>query len=303
MKTTIFFGNGINRLEKTNKSWDDLLNEIKQPKVFQNEDLPNTMIYERLLFEKPIETKGDVLLTEYEIKEKVANEYSKLKSPDIYKRLHDIKAENFITTNYDYLFHESFDKSDFKFENMSTEDIYSIRRKIEVTNGKNHVTNIWHIHGEISKSKTIMLGLDHYAGEIGKIDSFIKGRYEYRLEKENIRIPSINKQLINNKFPDVSWIELFFNSNIHIIGFSMDYSEIDLWWILTKRARLSKIDETKRFIRNRIFFYCNRIKDSKKGLLESLGVTVITIPLAHDDTKSRIDNFYKFFEKINNEIQ
>ena len=37
---------------------------------------------------------------------------------------------------------------------------------------------IWPIHGTIQHPKSIMLGLDHYCGSIGKINDYIKGKYK-----------------------------------------------------------------------------------------------------------------------------
>ncbi|MCJ8326248.1 MAG: hypothetical protein MJK08_04015 [Campylobacterales bacterium] len=47
----------------------------------------------------------------------------------------------------------------------------------------------------------------------------------------------------------------FFNTDIHILGFGLDYSEIDLWWILNKRARLGRTQKLK----NKIFFYTKKL--------------------------------------------
>ena len=44
---------------------------------------------------------------------------------------------------------------------------------------------------------------------------------------------------------------LFFNSDIHIVGFGFDYSEIDLWWILNKRARMMLANNSAKQIKNK----------------------------------------------------
>ena len=67
---------------------------------------------------------------------------------------------------------------------------------------------------------------------------------------------------------NISWIELFFNSNIYIAGLTLDYSEIDIWWLLNKRARLLnegiKID-------NKIFFLYNEY-DSGDSINNDKGI-------------------------------
>ena len=57
-----------------------------------------------------------------------------------------------------------------------------------------------------------------------------------------------------NDFDNLSWVELFFRTNLYIIGFGMDFSEIDIWWLLNKRARfMLEIPE----INNRITYLFN----------------------------------------------
>jgi len=302
MKNTIFFGNGINRLNKKNKSWDDLLKDLKNKNQFDNKDLPNTMIYERILYEKSKNQKCVISEEEEMIKSEISDKFKKTSKNDFYKKLIEIDADEFITTNYDYSFQESImDVDRFNLIDFSTEDVYSIRRRklLELQGGKSF--NIWHIHGEINKHKTIMLGLDHYAGEIGKINSYIKGGYTYEERGTQIKLRKLKDQIISNNYENKSWIELFFNSNIYIFGFSLDYSEIDLWWILTKRKRLLHGIETKKFSTNKIYFYTHKITNSKKGLLESLDVNVRIIPKNDSDTWE--DNYNLIISDIEAQIK
>ena len=55
---------------------------------------------------------------------------------------------------------------------------------------------------------------------------------------KHIDIKKIKNKVKENTYDGISWIELFFNSDVHIVGFGFDFYEIDLWNILTKRARL-----------------------------------------------------------------
>lgn len=299
MNNTILFGNGINLLTSSNKSWNSLLDELKIPNVFNNGNLPHTMIYERILFEKQIGEKEEILKEEQRIKEEIAKEFSKIANHNIYRELFNLNAHNYITTNYDYAFKNTISQElNLEYVNKSSEDIYSIRRKIEFHINNQHNTNIWHIHGEIDKPKTIMLGLDHYCGEIGKIDSYIKGFYTFEKNGETQKVDSIKKKLLKNEFDEISWIDLFFNSNIHIVGFSFHFSEIDLWWILTKRARLLRDNEVSKRIKNKIFFYCDQIEEATKGLFESVGVTVMEFPHNGD----YLDSYEEIIEHLKNKM-
>jgi len=71
MDNSILFGNGINRLSDKNISWGHLLDKIKDVRKFNDSKLPNTMIYERIILEKPNKDR-DVLFNEFEVKKEIA---------------------------------------------------------------------------------------------------------------------------------------------------------------------------------------------------------------------------------------
>lgn len=275
MENTVLYGNGINRLNEENPSWGKLLDGIKGIRTFDNGDLPYTMIYERILMEKPRGKAQSIFNDETRIKEMVAKVLSKTQNHEHYIKLFELKCSNYLTTNYDYAFKNTFDQiNKYSFIEESTEDIYSIRRAIRINENEETQKTIWHIHGELNRPKSIMLGLDHYCGSIGKIDNYIKGKYEYQRNGKIIRLKSIKEKLLENDFDGVSWIELFFTTNVHIIGFGIDYSELDLWWILTKRARMMRDPDLKRLIKNRIVVHVPNFDEHKKGVLNSLNVKV-----------------------------
>jgi SIR2-like domain len=295
MEHNVFFGNGLNLLSDNPFSWEKLLETIKGINTFINGKLPNTMIYERAVLEdKSIQ---DVRKKEQKVKEEIARYFKEIETNDFYKRLFNLKCPNYLTTNYDYAFQKSIlEMGNFDITNNSTEDLYSIRRSKSIFNKKNkEQCKIWNIHGEIDIPISIMLGLDHYCGSIGKLDAFVKGKYEYIERKETIKVESIISKLKDNTFNGKFWAELFFNSNIHVLGFSFDYSETDLWWLLTRRAKeLNKMSSSS-LIKNKIYFYDPNISTEKLGLLESLNVEVIsTTNIQFRDDWDKMDwrNYY-----------
>ena len=118
-ETTIFFGNGVNLLSKEGKSWDDILNQISYRKVLSS--IPNTLKYESIVLPQKAYTDGyegvefkingvpDIFLvdTELFIKEKLANKLTQSRASDFYKKLASIKADNYITTNYEQFIREN----------------------------------------------------------------------------------------------------------------------------------------------------------------------------------------------------
>jgi hypothetical protein len=274
---TIFFGNGLNYLSDNSIGWKDLLKKMMNGNKFEINQLPNIMAYERIRLNWNRAEKTKHLKTEISelLKNQPTNEY--------YQKLLETKCKNFITTNYDYALNKAFsqisDKN--KIYDINSEELYSIRRKTDLIGENwNIKSKIWNIHGEINNPKSIMLGLNHYNGSIAKIGAYLKGTYDFRHKGQTEKVKPIEEKLEINKFDNHSWIELFFNSNVHIAGFGFDFSEIDLWWILTKRARLAE----NSLISNKIFYYTKPIGEVKKEyieiekrkreLLDSFGVNV-----------------------------
>ena len=302
MEKTIFFGNGINRLKSSNISWNQVLDKIKGIRKFQDDTLPNTMIYERVILEKP-NKYDDLLHDEFDTKNEIAELLDSIHPHELYGQIYDLNAENFITTNYDYAFIDAIKNRssiNLPIHEYSTEDVYSIRRLKSIYNNKQLKKHFWQIHGELRKPATIMLGLDHYCGSIGKIDGFIKGTYSYVKDKEPIKELSIEEKFKSNSFTGASWIELFFTSDIHFFGFSLDYTETDIWWIITKRARMKK-GLLRNQIKNKFIMYTDKIDSQKEGLLKSLDVEVIILDVSKSADK--YNDFYRILlSKLKSEI-
>ncbi|PAC27044.1 SIR2 family protein [Flectobacillus sp. BAB-3569] len=298
MNDTILFGNGLNNLSKNRIPWTDLLDRIKGKAKFDNGELPNTFIYERAVFEN--KTVKDIRETEFDIKLSIAELLATIETNEFYEMLFNLKCKNYLTTNYDYAFRNFITQTEkYLSYNNSTEDIYSIRRQTRILDKReNEVCKIWHIHGEIETPVSIMLGFDHYCGSVSKLDAYVKGTYEFQEDSKPVKIKKMTDKLKTKEFDNRSWAELFFNTNIHILGFSLDYSETDLWWILTKRARIIHEEKTKSLVKNKIFFYERYINSDKEELLNSLNVTVV---------KPKPDNYtndwHKYYTDTINDIR
>ena len=79
-----------------------------------------------------------------------------------------------LTTNYDGLIEHLLLSQNAKLiSKNNSETIYSIRRNYVYEYNKKTIT-LWKIHGDTAAPKSLMLGLDHYCGAIGKMDDYIK---------------------------------------------------------------------------------------------------------------------------------
>jgi hypothetical protein len=140
MDNTIIFGNGINRLSDKNISWGHLLDVIKGSRKFNDALLPNTMIYERIILERP-DTHDDVLYDEFEVKKEISELMKNIEPTEIYSELFKLNVQNYLTTNYDYAFIDSIKdlkEAVFPIHEYSTEDVYSIRRLKRIPNTNQH---------------------------------------------------------------------------------------------------------------------------------------------------------------------
>lgn len=288
---TVLFGNGLNRLTPGNPSWEDLLTSIAKENL--EKDIPNTLRYEAIIVKQPyreeparlITADGKVLLdadgkvlyaagekVEDRLKKDIAERVCDFAPNVAYDIVADLPVEHFITTNYDNTLLKA--KGILKkVERNRQERIYSIRRRYEWMS-KNGLQTYWPIHGNVDSPSSIMLGFDHYCGSLSKIESYVKGNYEL---PSGERIPSMARKLqMENKPALYSWIDLFFFSDVHIIGLDLAYEEMDLWWILNKRRRIKQKGDV--VINNRIIYYpVAELSRDKRQLLNGFDVEIIDL--------------------------
>ena len=303
---TILFGNGLNLLNGYS-TWEDLLvniddkkDDVKIPNTLQFEaeilPLPEKKI-EPLFFDKEIVTYDDESVTrkintETILKAKIAEAMLQYDSNEIYQRIAEMKdVSHYVTTNYDDVLKRTLlDMYYHEHEHIKNEITYSLRRRytLDYAGAEKH---IWNIHGEIDLPQTIMLGLNQYCGSVSKISDYLNGKYEFKQDKQKVVIPKIQERLRDGIKTPLSWIDLFFISDIYIMGFSMLYEEIDLWWILTRRKRLMRQGAN---VNNRIF-YCGDIKPGKRQLFRTMDVEIIEPDPKAVDFK---DKYHSIFDKI-----
>lgn len=82
-----------------------------------------------------------------------------------------------------------------------------------------------------------MPGLDQYCVSVAKLNEYVKGTYEYGgdvgADAPKTKVAKMEDKLKGTtRFCHTGWVDIFFTGNLHIIGFSLDYSEIDIWWVL-----------------------------------------------------------------------
>lgn len=287
MEKTVLYGNGVNLLGG-GMSWDGVLQHISNKKL-----LPpiqsNTLKYEYIVLPQNenknfylvtesgarlVTEKGDSIIgcvnTELSMKSSLARKLKEQKPSYFYDKLVELDADNYITTNYELFLPQKFSAEIKQFE---TPLVYRCRSLIT---DKSHKT-FWNIHGDTENPKDIILGLSDYCQYVAEIDKYLNRSKQGDLQ---------------------SWIDLFFNTDVHILGLAMGYEEIDLWNVLTarKRKRRKNADECQ----NNIYYYAiqdESFDSGKKELLKALDVNVVDVEFDWSDNAYK-KAYYRIYELI-----
>ena len=279
IQQTVFFGNGINLVSNLNVSWNNLLQSVSG---FTFTNPPYTLQYEDS-YVNFLQSTTSKKSKEYDLKQQYLLPIRSIKPNLLYRLLAGLKVTNFITTNYDATLDEEFITLNYirDISVNTSEQVYSLRRLHRFIKGKVE-KNVWYAHGEEKYPKSIMLGYDQYCGTIGLLNDYLKGNYKLPngriLDSMVIRIKKNDKEIH-------SWIDLFFFTDVHIFAFGLDYSEMDIWWILNKRKRML-VENKLNSLPNKIYFYMNDLAPEKAKLLKDFDVIVVRVNVSRNNYKS-----------------
>lgn len=268
----LLVGNGINNI-KQDYRWVDLINNlvnyIGASGQIRMEDKPFPMLYEEIF----VEAVKNRRFKESDIKNFIANEVSNLEPNDVHRLIVASGVENILTTNYDLTLEKLFIQTpgDLKNNGVIKESTFSLFRHYKINK-----TNFWHIHGDANISGSITLGYEHYSGYLQQMRNYVANGTGTAYK---IKFDPLIRRLKNKTFTNSSWVDLFFTRDIYIIGLTMDFIEIHLWWLLTFRQRLKLIQQIP--VKNNIvYFYPDVLAkkiQNKLDLLRSIGVTPFSI--------------------------
>lgn len=229
MATTILFGNGLNQISHA-PSWNELmipLDSTWQKKGIIPENVPCTIQYDQ------IELTSSQ--SESQLLSQLCSILNYTWENEIYGMLANRNDTNYITTNYDLTLESYFSSQIHNTKSRNStigERLYNVHTCYYDTHRD---VKVWHIHGDVRRSESIILGYDHYCKQISKINNSIPSRYIQR--QTNGR--TINNKSSGSDFVE-SWVNLFFTDDIYILGLGLYFSELDLWWLIDKWARYQK---------------------------------------------------------------
>ncbi|QXN83106.1 SIR2 family protein [Salmonella enterica subsp. diarizonae] len=248
---SLLVGNGINNLTE-GYSWDDVLRSLSKEYAININTLgkPFPLVYEEIYF-KILKRDGNKN-TESDIKDFISEKIRAIIPNDIHRAMVGLNCKNIMTTNYDLAFEnaiiEHLGPKAFNNEGKIKEQRYNVFRHHILDNKK-----IWHIHGDINVPNSITLGYEHYSGHLQSMRNYTTTGSHYKKKKDFDQKPLTSR--LKTLTAEHSWIDSFFLRNVYIIGLTLDFVEIDLWWLLTFRESNKYLHKLEMNIHNEITYY------------------------------------------------
>jgi hypothetical protein len=161
-----------------------------------------------------------------------------------------------LTTNYDHLLKEAYalgakERSIRAFGDADRRTRYLFNRRYSLSDLlEDSISNnfaIWHIHGDIENPLSIKVSSSDYAGLLANYKNGFTSEY--------------------------SWLRIFKENDLVILGLSLDLSEYPLRWLLYDRMVGLRSNSV-----NSRTIYCdiqNKTPDGKRFYFESIGVEVM----------------------------
>lgn len=301
---TLFIGNGVHQLSSNHISWrklvEELATEAGAPYVLDRlDDKPFTLVYEEIhaAYVKKRHGKGDKESPERSLKGLVAESVGKLQPNDYLRTMVKLDFDHIVTTNYDYAIEQALGDDNGTTSGRKVETKYSAHR-FRNAGGK----KVWHIHGEVENPWSICLGNDHYAGYLHKLREMVVTKKEDDRLDDRGRIGSYVHSYWQSGVID-SWMQLFTTGLLDIVGFGMDYTEIDLWWLIGNRARQMSGSNNPGYKLGHVTYH--QFVSDKEGLtkrdegrleiLKSLDVEINRIDFKGKDYRSGYDTWIKSY--------
>ncbi len=316
----LMIGNGLNRCHD-NKSWDAILDNFAKGYHIERGGnlIPFPLEFERImnvhLAKGVVKNRSAVY---GKAKQRIAETINKFTLPSgaVHYGLTKIEPDSIITTNYDFLLEHAYGIPDI--------DKIKPKKRALINSYTSDVSGIkfYHPHGVVSKPSTMCLGYMHYAKIIADLQESISKKQNNRKQKMMILQHCRGDIIIDH------WAAKFFDSDVAILGFGLDLSEIDFWWILEHRARLinQQISDAVDLVNNTIVYYDimtpeilqrkdgekleeyiarqiyenqkNEMKRQKHKLLDSMNVFVKTVYINGTEN----EDFIKAYDAIIDDI-
>ena len=205
----------------------------------------------------------------------------------------DLNFDAILTTNYSLEIEKSsipnYSERRVQLQYRNTTEPFAAQKRLgifqytEIPYGNN--PSLWHIHGTVMRKDSMIMGPLYY----GKLLSEVIDR------AHNVKKVCMAAKRKGFTYRPLSWIDYFLIGDVYITSFSLDYSETDIWWLLSYK-RLA-FPETK------VFFYEPRITPDKQLLLNCYDVEMPGVFFDDAEGDDKYINYtYNVFDDIKKRI-
>jgi hypothetical protein len=278
-KKVLMLGNGINRIDN-DYSWNQLMQDLLsfaglKPGEIEFGNKPFPMLYEEIFMRWRAQHSGE----ESKMKREIARLIRFIKSNALHRKALQLDIQEILTTNYDYNLEATTHKG------PKAPDAYLVRSSKYALTRRKVIgkQNIWHIHGDCQSPGNILLGYEQYAGYLQTIRNYVTVGLKFK----HIYLEPLNRRLKEDRREVMTWVDHMFLNDVYILGLSMDFTEIHLWWLLNYRARIAANPAYN--IRNKVtYIYPSADTPWIKpriDLLCAYGVKCIALPVVNNDWK------------------
>lgn len=277
----LLLGNGINRIDNP-YSWGDLMSDMlvytDLKDAISTDGKPFPLLYEEIYLRWASDRRRDENTLKYKIKGLIKN----IKPNDLHQAILDLDVSDILTTNYDYNVEECLPGGlDSAVYIPPVKGVkYSLLRRRRLDENK----IIWHIHGEAAAPSTILLGYEQYAGYLQNIRNYVVKGITYTKSS----LPPLTMKLKEGWREVHTWVDHFYYNDVFILGLSLDFVEMHLWWILDYRAR--KISDSRYKFKNRVVYMYPQPEQEwikhRLDLLCACDVECLPLPVSGNDWKA-----------------
>ena len=286
---TLFLGNGLNRTLPGGISWQELMERLGSNEP-NGSNVPFPIEFEQIAAKRGCQIGRRDKDPYKDLREEIVDALpnSIKNNSALYTDFEKLPFTHFVTTNYDQIF-----ESQLEGIEPSSKNFGSARNILEAVSRTKNI-DVYHAHGTTRLKRTLCLGHEHYISLIGKIRSSL---YPNGEDEDGI----LSDLILGKKESLNIWPEYLFTNDVAIVGFSLDYCETDIWWLLALRAALFSPHSPMQEFGNRIVLYKAKVGSDDREVyeschsnaLEALGVEVRTM---------RGDSYEEAYKKMAKDI-
>ena len=199
------------------------------------------------------------------------------------KQILDAKFDAILSTNYSLEFEKS------TIDNFSERKVYALYKKSKEQTKQQEQLGIfqctelpyanhpllWHIHGTALRKNSLIMGQLYYGKLLSEVTEQARKLSQLYKAYEKSHLP----------FHPKSWIDYFLIGDVYILGFKLDFSESDIWWLLSFKKSM--------FPNTKVYYYEHSISEEKRLMLDCYQVEMPDNPILAESGKSRYLDFYK----------